>query len=884
MFLFSSVSSSRSHLFLVAFFGSVVSASALAQTATSTSISSSGSTGNFTLNSTVTGTGPVVPTGSVQFQDASNNNYVLATGTLTAGPTDTRTTQGLNAPALNVVAGDFNGDGRSDIIALTQYNGAPVPISILVSNARTGGFVANTIPLYLDQPGGAAVGDFNGDGKLDAIVLDTGAATASILLGDGAGHFTVSTINLSVFPQGIAVGDFNGDGKLDFAITSAGATGSGYPAVSVYLGNGDGTFRAGPTITPSGFSGTASDIKAVDLNGDGHLDLVFLDVSNNTLDVYLGNGSGGFTPASTSTYATGGTPIGLALGDFNGDGKADVAVSNMSGGSVGIFLGTGTGTFTAGTTLTSSAMQSPIGIAAADFDGDGKVDLVVGDEVLGTVTIYKGDGAGHFSLVYSALAQQNAAGLAVGNFNGDTIPDVAVALAGTSSVVILNSVTNRTATTTVSNVSLVGTGNHNVVAYYPGTSQSASSTSNALPLAAQPVATTLTLAANPTKSNTNQQVALTATITPSTAQNHTSNTELVTFFNGSTNLGTATLSSGVATLNTTSLPTGHNSLTAVYGGDSNFVGSTSNPVAFTVTGGNSVNFTVANATQTQYTSSQNLTATGTFNGPVPTGAVTFSVGGGAAYGANCYLSNSTTGVCNATVATGSFVSGTYPIVVSITADANYPASSATGTLTVTFAKSVTLAVPSITIAPGTANTLLTVNGTFNGPPPTGQVTVRIDSGSFVAMDCGLTSNTTGSCQANYPTGSLGSGTHTIMANLGGDANYNSTNGSGTLTVSGSVNSITIAVSPASATQGTAAAVNSLATFNGPIPGSNGYFFSVDGGVAIGANCSITSSTTAACSGSVDTSGLSKGSHTVRFTVNADSNYSLASGSNTLSVQ
>src|ERR1022692_3750501 len=173
-------------------------------------------------------------------------------------------------------------------------------------------------------------------------------------------YFDAPIIFGTGYAYSVAVGDFNGDGKLDLAV----ANGVG---VSVLLGNGDGAFQ--PAVTYA--AGTYTESIAVgDFNGDGKLDLV---VTNNlssggTVSVLLGNGDGTFQ--APRTYGVGASPYGVAVGDFNGDGKLDLAVTNSgSSGSVSVLLGNGDGTFQPA--LNSAAGTDLLSVAVGDFSGDG---------------------------------------------------------------------------------------------------------------------------------------------------------------------------------------------------------------------------------------------------------------------------------------------------------------------------------------------------------------------------------------------------------------------------------------------------------------------------------------------------------------------------------
>ncbi len=219
----------------------------------------------------------------------------------------------------------------------------------------------------------------------------------------------------------------------------------------------------------------------------------------------------------------------MAAGDLNGDGLIDLAITNSTANSLLVVLGNGDGTFTATTSPTTGAQ--PDFVISADFDGDGNQDL------------------------------------AVANY------------AGNSTTVLLS---KSTASVTVNGISPVGTGTHIVDAAYTGDSHFGMSTSNMVPLTALRVPTATTLTATPGTVLYGNTVTLTAAVTPTTAQNHVIS-GTVSFYSGTLLLGTGPVANGAVTLVTTSLPAGNDSLTAVYGGDTNFANSTSTILPFVVT-------------------------------------------------------------------------------------------------------------------------------------------------------------------------------------------------------------------------------------------------------------------------------------------------------------
>ena len=188
------------------------------------------------------------------------------------------------------------------------------------------------------------------------------------------------------FSVGEAVGDFNADGKLDVVMASSGvnANSSQVSGVTVSLGNGDGTFTlASGSPIPLGQSLSA--IVTADFNGDGKLDLAVTDSVGNAVLILLGNGDGTF--GAPTTIAVGNGPDAIIAADFNNDVKLDLAVANYGDGTITLLLGNGDGTFTQASGSPYTVAQYPYQISAADFNGDGKLDLATANLSDGTVSI-----------------------------------------------------------------------------------------------------------------------------------------------------------------------------------------------------------------------------------------------------------------------------------------------------------------------------------------------------------------------------------------------------------------------------------------------------------------------------------------------------------------
>jgi hypothetical protein len=329
----------------------------------------------------------------------------------------------------------------SSLVALGLLVASAVPAAVSASGPL--GFApAVNYGIHAGQPS-VAVTDLNGDGNPDLVVANSGSADVSVLLGKGDGSFNPA-VNYPAHtaPRSVAVGEVNGDGKLDLVVVN-----SSSDDVSVLLGNGDGSFAA-PLNTalppvPAGFplEGGPQSVGLGDLNGDGKLDLAItfepstVELRSYAVVVLLGSGDGSF--GSAVSYPSGTGPRSIALADLNRDGALDlVAVSGVASSTraVSVLLGNGAGSF--GPTAYYSLDGSPVSVQIADLNGDGTLDLAVACAG-GGVSVLLGNSDGSFGPAATYAAGTHPTSVGVGDFNADGYPDLAVANFGSNDVSVL---------------------------------------------------------------------------------------------------------------------------------------------------------------------------------------------------------------------------------------------------------------------------------------------------------------------------------------------------------------------------------------------------------------------------------------------------------------
>jgi len=371
--------------------------------------------------------------GASQAQFIQQKTFALATGTL---------------QDRFLAKGDFNRDGKLDVL-LPGMSASSQPELVVFPGNGAGGFVAPIItPITANQAGIYIAGDVNGDGIPDVVItaMDsiTGVPQLGVMLADGTGKFKAPVLFDANANRGVALGDFNGDGKMDLALGGSPLTvlpgkgdgtfgspvssafafnlGIGCAATAdfnkdnkldlvasggVLLGNGDGTFQS-PLIIKNAYC----DIAVGDFNKDGFPDLVSVATGGrNLVQVLLGDGTGHFNKGTIYRPGENAGVWGFVVDDFNGDNNLDIAVANSSSGDVTLLMGKGNGTFTFGKSYAVAGS-----ILSGDFNGDHKADLAV--TTLQGFGVFLGRGNG--TMVANVAQNDHPAGaIHLADFNGD---------------------------------------------------------------------------------------------------------------------------------------------------------------------------------------------------------------------------------------------------------------------------------------------------------------------------------------------------------------------------------------------------------------------------------------------------------------------------------
>jgi hypothetical protein len=378
---------------------------------------------------------PGDPAGTTYYLEVQGEgSYALFTDFVAAAPPFQGVPLGFSGSSPEaLVSGDFNHDGHAD---LATANAGSNNVRVLLGSG-SGTFTPGDLLPVGRGPQDVIAGDFNGDHILDLITANFGTNDLSLLLGRGDGTFAPEQrIAVPGSPRALVSGDFNGDGQIDLAVADTDTD-----DVSVLLGHGDGTFAA-PQRFPVGWAPYG--IVAADFNGDGHLDLATANADSYDVSVLLGRGDGTF--AAEQRLAAGAVPDALVAGDFNGDGHIDLVTANFNGDdqthsvnpdedSVSLLAGRGDGTFDS--QVVFAVGISPRSLVTGDFNHDGRLDLATANSDSNDVSVLLGSDEGTFQNAQSFPVGSIPAGIVAGDFNGDGCVDLATANAAQTSISVL---------------------------------------------------------------------------------------------------------------------------------------------------------------------------------------------------------------------------------------------------------------------------------------------------------------------------------------------------------------------------------------------------------------------------------------------------------------
>ncbi len=726
------------------------------------------------------------PTGAVAIADFNGDNQpdiavtvpatyprlLLGNGQGAFSPAaDQNSSYGSQAPASNINAADFNGDGKKDVDFGTEgIYGSAIGSQSIEFGAGNGTFSAPVSPTNASP----VIADFNGDGRSDMLWFDGSGAV--VLLGQTDGSFTTVTTPLRIgAPPSFAVGDVNNDGKPDLVLSYG-------DHLEIWLGNGDGTFRYSSSIDyfSQGVGIGGQPIVAADLDGDGNADIVVGPGSGSpALTIFYGNGDGTFQPPVTIPVSHAYTQIIEA--DVNGDNKPDLVMTD--GSIISVMLNEGSRTFNSETYYVAG--QSISLMSVADVNGDGFPDIAVANSGGTTVTVLLNQPNGTnlegatttgtltVSPEPSAFGQPFTLSLSVaGASSGATTPTGSVSFYVDGDFLATTPLATGTASYNVTETLIPV--QHTIVATYDGDSTYAPRSFTVLHTVAPPTyPTQTTLRATPATVLASQTVRLTASVTSTPPVP----AGIVTFFDGSNSLGAASIgSSGNAYLDTALLSAGTHTLTAKFQGftEPGFTGnstsyaaaifapSTSAPVSEIVS--SDVTTTSLSSSSASSTAGTVVTFTADVSSTlgVPFGSATF-YDGSTALGTLAVKADGT-----AAFSTASLSAGSHSITAAFNANGPYAGSSSSAiTISVSAAPpGAAAAVVSLVPEPNSTgkSTLVANVGALEGSPA-GVVTF-LDNGLILG-----TARTDASGFALLRVANLGSGTHRFTASFGGGSGF-----------------------------------------------------------------------------------------------------------------
>jgi hypothetical protein len=805
----------------------------------------------------------------------------------------------------------------------------PGSVTILLGNGD-GTFSASSAQLLTGNvPYAIATADLNGDGILDLVVANSISNTLSIFMGNGDGTFAPTTAWPATGngPTALVVNDFNNDGFLDIAVTNGTDN-----TVSILLNQNCPSVAAVACTFMAATSGAVPvggdpvAIAAGDLNADGFLDLVVANSAGNNVSVLLGNGTGAFTaveaPEGAPNFSTGNAPDGVVLGDLNQDGRLDIMTSNQSGSYsvmrqavvAQLVLSTNESAFVYGIVPTFSVQIEP---PPSPSGPTGTVTLFDGSTQVSSSTLsgsqyefqfllqypyFVTSGTHQFTAVYSGdtnfapitsnvvtetvsqsptttslSASPTSApyGISV-TLSAGIQPEYPSPATGTvtftdlttSSTLGTVSVANNAAQLALNNLSA---GTHVILATYQGDANCTASSSSTVTLTVAQASTTETLSASPNQAQYGQSVTFTAALQSST---NALAAGTVTFYDGSTALGTANVAGNSATLSVSSLSVGAHNISAQYSGSSDFTSSSATMTETIVASSTTATLT-AGISPSVYGSYISMTVHLTpAYGSLPVGGG-IALGQVSFYDGTTLLGTQTITQWPASLAVDTLTAGTHTLTAQWLGSTNFaPSTSNAATQVVTQSTSTTsvytLTNPStygqsITITVGVDNTYHLISS--------GGTVALFDNGTQIAT-AAMSQGT-----AFFPGSALAAGSHSLTASYSGDNDLTASSSSAfTQTVNQAATTTSVSLSATSINYGQS--VTFTAAIHGAYSGTpTGTVTFLDGTTTLG------SASLASGSAQFSTSSLATGTHNISARYSGDSNFtsSTTSGTQTLTV-
>ena len=325
-----------------------------------------------------------------------------------------------------ITFGDLNGDGALDMVT-ADFGAACASVFLGNGDGTFGAMVSYSVGT---QPCSVVLGDLNGDGILDMVTANKSAKQANVLLGLGDGTFGARTpyTTYNSAPMSVVLGDLNGDHVLDMMTACYGKEDEDDGAVEVRLGNGDGTFGSRGTFWVGGQVNAAA---LGDIDGDGILDAVTVGIYDSTksrASILIGNNDGTFRGATYINLGSGADPRSVVLADLNNDSMLDMVTAKYGHDKAYTSLAKGDGSFQGVGSFSTG--DGPSALAVGDLNGDGILDMVTADKSAGGISVLLGNGDGTFCARTSVSTGASPTFTALGDLNGDGVLDVTTADSG----------------------------------------------------------------------------------------------------------------------------------------------------------------------------------------------------------------------------------------------------------------------------------------------------------------------------------------------------------------------------------------------------------------------------------------------------------------------